>query len=131
MTFRSRYERHRNKRRRLAFDTTSNGFLQGQQAHDSEVYVQGAPPSGPDVGHFSDEPQRTRAAALEEIRESLIKLQTDMGIIGMKPLASMVLPDIDTALQWAFSQPVDAIIAGMSSIEHVETDAAIAENFVL
>ena len=41
-----------------------------------------------------------------------------------------MLPDIDSALRWAFSQPVDVIIAGMSSIEHVETDVAIAENFV-
>ena len=59
-----------------------------------------------------------------------IARERDMGVIGMKPLASMVLPDVDSALRWAFGQPVDVIIAGMSSVAHVETDVAIAESFV-
>jgi aryl-alcohol dehydrogenase-like predicted oxidoreductase len=59
-----------------------------------------------------------------------IARERDMGVIGMKPLASTVLPDVEAALRWAFSQPQHVIIPGMSSIEHVERDVAVAESFV-
>ena len=59
-----------------------------------------------------------------------IARERDMGVVGMKPLGSTVLPDVDVALRWAFSQPAHVVIPGMSSVEHVEKDVAIAESFV-
>lgn len=54
----------------------------------------------------------------------------DMALVGMKALASGALPDVTTALQWAMSQPWHSITAGVSSVEHVETDVAAARDFV-
>lgn len=50
----------------------------------------------------------------------------DVGLAVMKPLSVGKIP-AETALRWLVNQPIHTIVAGMSSMEHLEMDVAAVE----
>lgn len=57
-----------------------------------------------------------------------------IGVIGMKPLAAGHLLEAGVvspkeALEYAWSQPVDTVVSGMSSIDDLQTNLALARAF--
>ena len=54
-----------------------------------------------------------------------------VGVIGMKIFAYKKLADTaDRALRYALSLPLGTVIVGCSTLEELEADLAVAENFV-
>jgi predicted aldo/keto reductase-like oxidoreductase len=68
-------------------------------------------------------------------REILPRLrQRDIGVIAMKPLAAGHLLEAGVvspkeALEYAWSQPVDTVVSGMSSWDNLQTNLALARAF--
>ena len=50
----------------------------------------------------------------------------DVGLAVMKPLSVGKIP-AEIALRWLVNQPIHTIVAGMSSMDHLETDVAAVE----
>jgi len=67
-----------------------------------------------------------------EDEERLLDLAEEMGIpvIAMKPLAGGMIKDPTMALRYTLSQRISVAIPGMGTIEEVEEDVAVAEDFV-
>lgn len=56
--------------------------------------------------------------------------EKDVAVIGMKVLGLGALADIyDRALRYSFGLPVSTVIVGMESMEQLEKNLAVAENF--
>jgi len=62
--------------------------------------------------------------------ETLVPLarELDLGIIAMKALGVGGIPEVEKALRYVWTRDVDTAIIGMSTVEEVEMNVAIAEN---
>jgi uncharacterized protein len=64
----------------------------------------------------------------QEALEQLVPLarQHDIGLAVMKPVSVGMAP-IELSLRWLASQPIDTMVPGMTTLEHLEEDVAALE----
>jgi uncharacterized protein len=102
----------------LTGHTNAAQFTRMVQAYDFDTLLN---PVGPINTVWNDFTETSLAAARAK----------GMGIIGMKVMAYGQVPTDDKALylRYAMSRDVDVAIVGMDTVEHVEENVAVAEEF--